>query len=259
MTSSLLVLIGLAVGSFVNVVIMRLPQGRSFIGGRSHCMHCKHTLAWYDLIPLVSYLIQKGKCRYCSKSVSWQYPFVEAYSAFAVVFSYYLLADGGLIFWIWSVFLLEMFLIIAVIDIKHLIIPDGILISILIVSIGLSFFANKLSFESLFGLDNLLSALVLMAVFFAIWFFSRGLWLGFGDVKLAGVIGFVLGYPDSVIAVYLGIILGFLIGIILLIFRQAGMKTKMPLGTFLAAAVSAYLLFGLWIEPFVLKYLTFLV
>ena len=131
---------GLIVGSFLNCVIYRLEEGKSFLKGRSFCPDCKHTLSWRDLIPLLSFLILKGKCRYCQKKISWQYPSVELSTGilFLLIFNYTfpnLLATG---YWL----LVASFLIIIfVYDLKHYVIPDKVIYPAIMVS-GIWYFVS---------------------------------------------------------------------------------------------------------------------
>jgi len=246
MINSLLLLLGLAVGSFVNVVIARLPRDET-LGGRSRCPHCSKTLKWYDLVPLVSYMILSGKCRYCSKKISIRYPLVELYSGIVFVLTFWTFANGSVFTWIVSFILLELFLILAVVDLKHLLLPDSIMIVALVVVVVHVFFNSTSKFYTIFNQGNLISGLVLAAVFYLIWFITGKNKLGFGDIKLVGVIGLLFGYPGSLVVVYTAIILGLIIGVALMIFWKATGKTKLPLGTFLSFSASMFILFGTWV------------
>lgn len=240
-------ILGLIVGSFVNVVIYRIPRGWSVIGGRSKCPDCGKRLAWFDLIPIASFIILKKRCRDCKVPISWTYPLAELYSGFVFLASYQLFSPGGAVNWLFAVFILELFLILGLIDLRRLILPD----SLLIVLLGGSLIA--LAFSKLFDVrigwgvsvsGSFIGAASLFAAFFVIWSLSKGQWLGFGDVKLAGIIGLIFGFWGGLAILYVAIILGALLGLFLLLARRANLKTKLPLGTLICASATFYLLGG---------------
>lgn len=219
--SGFLFILGLIVGSFLNVLIYRIPRGEGFVAGRSRCPHCHHDLVWRDLVPLVSYLILRGKCRYCRKPISAQYPLIELISGI-----FFVMAPS-----LFALALLEIFLVLAVIDYQHLIIPDSLLIVLAAIALVQS------------GLHHWASALGCAAFFFLLWVISRGRWIGFGDVKLAGVLGLLFGFPGAVIVIYLAVIGGGLLSVILLVLKKATMKTALPLGTLMTLCAGFYLFF----------------
>ncbi|MDO8669288.1 MAG: prepilin peptidase, partial [Candidatus Buchananbacteria bacterium] len=219
-----LFLLGLIVGSFVNVVIYRIPRGQSVVGGRSQCPNCRKKLPWYDLIPIASFFIVRGRCRNCKKSISWIYPLVELYSGFIFLFSFSLFVSGGLINWLFVVFVLEVLFILALIDLRHLILPDSLLLVLLIGVVVLGVIQRWLNLGSdwqVLNLDNLIGAVSLFGFLFLIWLLSKGKWLGFGDVKLAGIIGLIFGLWGGLIIFYGAIIIGTAVGLILLVSHRA--------------------------------------
>lgn len=232
-----LVLFGLAIGSFVNVVIARVPSGRS-LTGRSACPHCGHTLAWYDLIPLVSFIWLRRRCRYCQRSISWQYFFVELYAGLVFPLSYRLLAGAGLSNWLYALFFLMLFLTLFAIDLEHQLLPNGLIVAGLIVAIAYA------TWFRLWSADRLLAAALLFLFFFLLWYFSHGTWLGLGDAKLALLVGLIFGLNGGIIVIYTAITLGAFLGLLLLLFRRAGLKTRLPLGSFITLTASLYLLWG---------------
>ena len=125
MTIVSLFILGLLVGSFLNVLMYRLPRGEQFVAGHSRCPHCGHELAWYDLLPVISYLMLRARCRYCHARISVQYPIIELVSGLFFVLGHSVVA----------IIFLEVFLVIAVIDYQHLIIPDSLLVVLGIVGI----------------------------------------------------------------------------------------------------------------------------
>ena len=229
MSGFLLFIVGLAIGSFVNVVSIRLPVGRSY------CPACKRTLCWYELLPLASYLALLGKCRTCRAPISIRYPLIELISGFI-----FLLAPS-----IPAIIIAELFVILALIDFDRLIIPDFLLICLLIL----------LPFFAVLRWSSVWCALGLGSFFFLLWFVSNGRWIGFGDVKLSAVLGLVFGFPGSLLVVYSAIILGGALGVILLISRRATMKTALPFGSILAFASIIYIIYP-W-QDIILKIMGF--
>ena len=219
-----LFILGLLVGSFLNVLIYRLPRELPFVRGRSRCPHCDLVLAWYDLVPVVSYVMLLGRCRYCKKSISLQYPLVELTSALFFVFA-------PSIAWL---VVLEIFLVLAVIDLQHLVIPDELLVVLIAVSVAMGIAWHQ---------ANLISALGAGGFFLTLWLVSRGKWIGFGDVKLGALLGLLFGFPGTGIVIYGGVIIGGVVSVSLLVLRKANRKTAVPLGTFLAIAATVYILY----------------
>lgn len=240
-TSGILILIffilGTVIGSFLNVLVLRYNTGRS-LTGRSGCFSCGKKLRWYELLPVVSYLIQGGKCRGCGSKISTQYPLVELGTGvlFALTLQEFwplFTIDGASLYIpvltvvfhlvVWSILMA-----ITVYDIRHKIIPDGLVYAF----IGLAFL-----YAALMEVDaRWVGAATLMAAFFAaLWFFSSGRWMGFGDAKLALGIGLFLGPSRGLAALILAFWIGALFGISLLLFRgrYATMKVEVPFAPFL--------------------------
>jgi len=239
---------GLAIGSFLNCVVYRIEEGKSFLKGRSFCPHCKHQLSWRDLFPVFSFLFLGGKCRYCKAKISWQYPAVEMATAliFLLILNRFSIFQFvNLIFWFYAASVL---IIIFIYDLKHYLIPDKVLFP----AIGISF-AYRL-FEGYAPVLNYLVAVLMGAgFFFAIWLVSKGKWMGFGDVKLAVLMGFLLGYPNILAALFLAFFLGAIIGVGLMIFgAKSGsakgggwrMKSEIPFGPFLIIGTFMALFYG---------------
>jgi prepilin signal peptidase PulO-like enzyme (type II secretory pathway) len=256
-------LFGLVVGSFLNSVICRLHSDKSFLFGRSICPHCQHKLSFSDLIPIFSFIFLKGKCRYCKKPISWQYPLVELATAILFV----------LIFWHWSLGLASDFglrisdftniffmlcvscflLIIFVYDLKHYIIPDKILypaiaISFLYRILELLKFENWNLFRiSDFGIRILfifIPVFIISGFFLILYLLSQGRWLGFGDVKLGILLGLVLGWPKILVALFLAYLIGGIIGVGLVISKKKKLKSEVPFAPILITATFITLFFG---------------
>lgn len=227
---------GLIIGSFINCVIYRLEEGKSFLKGRSFCPQCKHILAWHDLIPVLSFLFLKGKCRYCGKKISWQYPAVEISAAIAFLLIFSKFAFFDFLFLAVIYFLL---IIIFVIDLKHFLILDNVLYP----AIGVALAYNLIvKYDALFS--YIFSAIGASAFFLAIYLASKGKWLGFGDVKLAFFMGLFLGFPNIAVALYFAFMIGAIIGVGLILAKRKKMKSEIPFGPFLIIGTSIAFLYG---------------
>jgi len=239
-------LFGLAVGSFLNCLIYRLETGGSFLKGRSFCPHCKHVLNWQDLIPLLSFLILRGKCRYCQQKISWQYPLVELATGiiFLLVFLTYIHINiyTGVYLLIISCFLIVIF----VYDLKHYIIPDKVIYPAIVLVFIYQLFGNwKLEIGNLQPLLNPFSSALLASVFFlAIVLVSQGRWMGIGDIKLAFLMGLLLGFPNILVALFSAFLIGAIIGIGLIISGKKTLKSEVPFGPFLVTGTFIALFWG---------------
>lgn len=241
---------GLIVGSFLNCVIYRLEHKElsSFVRGRSFCPHCKHTLYCWDLIPIFSFLILKGKCRYCQKKISWQYPLVEIAIAllFLLIFNYNPIATLFQSITILYLLLVSCFLfIIFVYDLKYFIIPDKVIFPAIITALIYNLFQLLATHYSLSTILNFLYAAFGAAGFFLIIFLiSKGKWMGFGDVKLAFFMGLLLGFPNILVALFLAFLIGAIIGIGLILAKRKHLKSELPFGPFLVTGTFIALFWG---------------
>jgi leader peptidase (prepilin peptidase)/N-methyltransferase len=215
-------LIGLCVGSFLNVLADRLPRGESVLWGRSHCDHCKKTLRWYELIPLVSFLVQGGRCRRCRKKLSIQYPLVELVTAIGFVLLYPYHISFYLVF--------ISLLVIFVADLKSQIIPDSMIVLGFAATI-LSWYGRSMPVGDI--PQYAATGLACFVVFYLIWMVTRGKGLGFGDVKFAPLMGVLLGFPGVIIAFYVAFLTGAAAGVILILGRKKTWKSKIAFGPFL--------------------------
>lgn len=234
----LLFLLGICIGSFLNVVIDRSAQGESIFFGRSHCDYCKHTLAWYDLIPVLSFIFLLGRCRYCGKKLSWQYPLIELLTGMLFVavfqFSVFIRQPADQFSILYSVKLFLLFSIIASLialfmtDLKYEILPDGITL------FGASAALLYAVFFSGTIVNQLLAGLGTSLFFLLLYLATRRRGMGFGDVKLAILLGWFVGFPNIFLAVYLAFLTGGLTGIILILAKKKKLKgDKIPFGPFL--------------------------
>lgn len=247
---------GIIVGSFLNVVILRLPEEQT-LGGRSHCMSCGHMLGFWQLVPVFSYMFLGGRCYWCKNKISPRYIIVEFISGLLFALIAYTgdyNSIAGLAFivalWIASAALLTVFII----DLEHFLIFDNVLViaSILfLVCSGLSFYISGGTRSLLVhGSSMLFGALLGPVPFFLVWWFSKGKWMGFGDVKLMAFIGMLVGPKLVFVAMFLAIISGGFFSVFLLMFTKKTLKSQIPFGCFLAPASFVTLLYG----PFLLHW-----
>lgn len=240
---------GLCVGSFLNVLIYRLPLDLP-LSGRSYCPKCKKKISWYDNIPLFSFLFLKGKCRQCHSPISFQYPFIELITGVSFVMSFVLLTNNQDLrfmildfrFWVtifYSLWIVSAFLAIFVIDLKHQIITDQIIFCTLIVTLLYQIFNSTIPIS-----NYLLSATIASFFFFFLYKITKEKGMGFGDVKLVFLMGLILGYPNIVLALYLAFLTGAIIGVILILARIKKLKQPIAFGPFLSIATIVSYFFG---------------
>ncbi len=229
--------IGICIGSFLNVLIDRLPIGQDITKGRSHCDHCKRTLSWYELVPVVSWIIQLGKSRCCKKRLSFQYPLVELITGFVFVQLYVLFFSTPLLFIAYCCISMAIIVLFGT-DLKFELLPTPLLV-LWGIGIVLRFIAIHPSATELlyvYGIPSFIAGLF----FFFLWFFSKGRAMGDGDIWLAILIGLVTGYPGIIIALYIAFLTGAAVGVILILGRLKTLKSHIPFGPFL--------LFGMIVE-----------
>jgi prepilin signal peptidase PulO-like enzyme (type II secretory pathway) len=253
----LVFIFGIIIGSFLNVVILRFNTGVN-IGGRSKCMTCGKTLVWYELIPIVSFLIQGGSCRKCKAKISRQYPLVEAFTGFlfALVFlQFYPYTTIGIVILIIHLIIASLLVVISAYDIKHKIIPNGFVYTFA----GLAFISIFLSEFSWFVVPSLLQIFAgpLLALPFALlWLVSKGTWMGLGDAKLLLGIGWLLGLNASINSVMLAFWIAAVISItwLLVTYHSIKPRTEIPFGPYLILGMYIVLLFGVRIVDFAISY-----
>ena len=232
---------GLVIGSFINVLIYRVPRSESIAFPSSHCPKCGNSLKWYDNIPVVSFVILKGRCRYCGDRISAQYPLIELVNAFSYLLLYIRLNLSTE--FIFLALLTSILLAIAVIDIKEQVIPDSLVISILILTI-IYRVTIYLLYGTVFGLYNsILGALLGLLLFVFIVLVSRG-GMGAGDVTLVTAFGFVLGWKNLLVSILLSFIVGAIVSLILLGSGKKTRKDPIPFGPFLIIGFYLSYFFG---------------
>lgn len=242
----LVFVLGTIVGSFLNVVLYRLPRGLSFGTSRSFCPHCKKTLKWYHLVPILSFVFQKGRCPFCKKSISWHYPVVEFLTGvlFVLFFEHFFEASFWGILKLAVVWILAALLIVVTFyDIFYYEIPNGFIILLFVFGIVyflLEFFQGKnIDLQS-----HLLGLLIGGGSLFPLFYFSNETLMGGADVKLMAFLGGFLGFPLVLVALASAFIIGGFFASWLLILKIKKPKDALPFGPFLVLGFLMALFFG---------------
>lgn len=271
----LLFILGICIGSFLNVLIDRLPNDENPLTGRSYCDKCKKTLKWYDLIPVISFILLRGKCRKCHSPISHFYPLVELISGILFVLVFINLNFGNylgfgilnlefIINYFYYLFIVCSLIVIFFADIKYGIIPDSIVYPAILVSImykvlsimyplTFNFPILRQGFEGQAIFNSLLSGIGAFLFFLFLFLITRGKGMGLGDVKLALLLGIFLGFPHIITALYIAFLTGAAIGLILIICRKKKLSGgTIPFGPFLVFGALVSLFFGSQILKLVL-------
>jgi leader peptidase (prepilin peptidase)/N-methyltransferase len=236
--------LGAVVGSFLNVIILRLPEEKSIVFPASHCPKCRHALRVYDNIPLISYLFLKGRCRDCGGSISLRYPLVEGLTAILSVLIYW---KFGPSLQYLCVFLFTCSLVvITFIDLDHQIIPDVISLPGIPVFFLAAIFVMNLRFLDAF-LGFLIGGGVLYSVAFVYELITKREGMGGGDIKLLAMIGAFLGWQSLLFVLLISSFAGAAVGIAIMIAKGRDMKYAVPFGPFLSLGAIAYLFFGAYL------------
>jgi len=233
-------ILGAIVGSFLNVCIYRIPAEESVVTPRSRCPHCHTTIRWYHNLPILSWIVLKGRCAYCDAAFSIRYPLVEALTGLLfALFSYRFGLDPATPV---ALLLVALLVTISVIDLDHQIIPDVISLPGIPLGFLCSFALPWLSWQaSLLGI--LLGGGILLAIALGYEWLTKQEGMGLGDVKLLAMLGAFLGAASILPIIFLASILGTAVGVPLMIIKRAGRKLAIPFGPFLAAAALIYLYF----------------
>jgi leader peptidase (prepilin peptidase)/N-methyltransferase len=236
-----IVLIGLAIGSFLNVLIYRIPLKLSVSKGNSFCPKCNHKLSWLDLFPVFSYIFLCAKCRYCKAPISFRYPLVEIINAVCYL-AIYLIFGLNLISLCYAVFCTSL-IVLAFIDIDHKIIPDRFNIIIGICGILLLFLSHDIPLiDRITWLDRVIGLFAVSVPLLIIFLITGG--MGEGDIKLFAVCGFFLGWKLILLTMLFASIFAAIFGIILMVNKKATRKSEIPFGPYIALAAIASLFFG---------------
>ena len=237
-------IIGALWGSFANVCILRLPEGKGVVSGRSYCPNCKKLITWKDNIPIISFLLLKGKCRQCKKPISFQYTLVEFLSLISFLSIYYLY--GISLTTLLLIILAIIFIIIFFIDLKHFIIPNSLTFPLMVLGFIKSFIPNL---DEIFPnyIDSLIGGLFGYGIIWSIIFFYKQVrkkeGMGLGDAKLFAVIGFWFGWISIPFVIFLSSIIALLSVIPDLIKNSKKMTTQIPFGPYIIIGTLVYLLF----------------
>ncbi len=260
-----LIIFGLCLGSFINALVWRLHEQAStrdkkkqkelsILRGRSVCPHCKHKLTAIDLIPVVSWVVLRGKCRYCKKTISWQYPLVELLTAGLLTLSYLVWpytiyhwsAAEIVIFGVWT-FILTGFVALAVYDIRWYLLPDKIVFPVTILAVGMVSLIAVTYSDITIVWESILGIGIVFGLFYLLFQLSKGLWIGGGDVKLGIALGLLAGsVVKAFLLLFVASILGTLYGVLLGTVgrQQMSRKLRIPFGPFLIVAAIVTVLFG---------------
>src|SRR5438034_2711296 len=256
MALALALILGLVVGSFLNVVILRLPEGISISRPRSRCPKCKRMISWYDNVPILSYVLLGGRCRHCKKEIAIRYPLVEALSAIVGLLTYYKFGLG--IEWVIFFSFSAALIVLAFIDLDHRILPDPITLNGIWAGILASVYLAQPSSLAVrllrtIGLETTNSRVIaltasLLGVFIGggllwgvaeVYFRLRGIeGMGFGDVKMMAMVGAFLGAPLALLTILIGSLLGGVIGLLYIPFSGKCSQYERPFGTFLPRSSS---------------------
>lgn len=264
-TSSVFVFIfGTLIGSFLNVVVARYQSGLS-LAGRSKCFSCGKTLSWHELFPLLSFVFQKGRCKTCKSKISWQYPLVEFLTGiiFLSLFIKFFIAGpafeevtyASIFYFFYALFIVSLLIVISAYDFKHSIIPNDFVYTLNVAAFAGLFVGGN------FNTQAFITGVVFFIFFGALWFFSDGRAMGFGDAKLALGIGWLLGPAQGISALLSAFWLGAIVGILLIgasktraLFLPAKyftLKSEIPFGPFIIFGAFIAFLFNLDIDTFI--------
>jgi prepilin signal peptidase PulO-like enzyme (type II secretory pathway) len=252
-------LLGVTLGSFLNVVVFRTNEGTSVVKGRSRCQVCQVPIRPLDMVPVLSFFLLRGRCRNCKNAISWQYPLVEFSTGvlFLLMFFRYvygfsvpdnLSADTWIAYLIRDFIFLAFLIIIFVYDLKYVLVLDRFTVPAMIVALLLNVWIGLPAVSLLLGG-------FILAGFFGIQFVvSKGAWIGGGDMRMGALMGFMLGLEQGLIALFVAYAVGAFVGVLLLITKKGELKTQVPMGTFLALATFILLFAGNAITDWYLAY-----
>ncbi len=228
---------GLVIGSFLNVLIARSHNLISIVTGRSNCPHCHKNIAWYDLLPVLSFIFLAGRCRSCRKPISWQYPIIELLTALLGLHLYLRFGLSWLGLGYFVIF--SLVLVISVVDIYHYEIPDQFMLPALFLAFILfAFNRPEIAQSVLWGVLLAGGGLAILVLV------SKERWMGAGDIGFGLLLGLLAGFLGSVVGLVIAFFAGALLGLGLLLFRRRGLKDMIPFGPFLAVGCYVATLYG---------------
>ncbi len=247
------IVLGAIAGSALNAIIYRSYKGESWLKGRSRCPKCKHTLCWYELIPVISFVLQKGRCRSCHSIIHIQYVVIELITAFAFAGGYAWYTHNGieikhLLDFAFFIVTFCIVMIIFVHDARYRVVLDSIVLPGFIVLALLRLVFFYVIYHTVGWQKELISmgiGIAIGALFFAIQYIvSRGRWVGGGDIRIGAILGAVLGFPQVLTALFFAYISGCLVSIWLLATKKKNLQSEIAFGPFLAVALLVTLLWG---------------
>lgn len=255
----LIFIVGTCVGSFLNVVICRVPEKRPVCKGRSTCPHCKTILKPIDLVPILSFFVLKRKCRQCRKPISWQYPLVELFTGLIFVFLAWHYNVGSMAlsaFFFRDLVFVSALIIFFMMDLRYYIIADAVVMPMIFFSIVINVFLLSHSNNLWSVAYSLVGAAALATIFFLLQYvLSKGKWIGDGDIRLGLLMGLMLGWPNILAALFFAYIIGALVSIVLLITHKKTMHSQLPFGVFLSIGTFVALVYGSQIVEWYVKLL----
>jgi leader peptidase (prepilin peptidase) / N-methyltransferase len=254
--SPLLFLIGLVIGSFLLVIVDRIPKQISPFTGRSKCDHCGHVLAWNDLVPVFSFVITRGTCRYCRKRLSFYYPFTELFTAVLFALTPIFLNYSSTVFTmqflsvlLFALFTISVFIIIFFTDLKYGLVPFAVVIPAAILTLIYLIFSSPGML-----INHIVSALGAGSLFFVLYLITKGKGMGFGDVVLVSYLGLLLGFPGIGFTLYLAFLTGAVVSLILILLGLKKLKGgTVPFGPFLISAAFISFFWAETLQQFVLS------
>ncbi len=253
----LVFIFGTAVGSFLNVVILRLPAGAR-LTGRSHCASCGHVLGFLDLFPILSFIFLRGKCRYCPSRISSRYIIIEAAVGilFALAFLFISPYDAaGVLTLVKFLLLISVCVVTFVVDLEHYVILENLVLSAAVAGLLINLSLDLAGGQKIFSISSLFVAGLAGAVLgalpiYILWYASKfklgetGRWMGFGDVELMVFLGAVTGFPMVGIVLFIGVLMGGAVSVFLLLSGKKNLKSQVPFGTFLVPAAIVTMFYG---------------
>ena len=232
---------GTIVGSFLNVCIYRIPVGESVIYPFSHCPKCGEKIKWYDNIPIISYLILRGKCRNCGEKISVQYPLIELLTGIltaGVIWKY-----GISLVSLYFLILACVLIVVSMIDIKTMLVPVKLCYSAMVAGILLSPFISISSFkDSILGAS--FGAGIILFIIETYYIFTGKEGMGYGDANIMALIGAFLGWEKVLLTIFFASLIGSVVGVALMVLKGKNTKFALPFGPFLSAGAYITILFG---------------
>lgn len=249
-----LFIFGLFIGSFLNVLSDRLPKGENFLNSHSYCPNCKHNLSFLDLIPVISFIFFKGKCRYCKKRISFWYPLSEIITAVVFVLAYITSLQSFMsVYFIFLLLMSSLLIVVFLTDIKYGIILDKIIALAAFVAL-----LYLIIFSNFSIISHFIAGLLALLFFLLIVVFTKGRGMGFGDVKFSFFMGLLLGIPGVIVSLYIAFLTGACVAIILILWRKKRFfKDTISFGPFLVLGTLITLFWGSFLNPLFLRLIGF--